>query len=101
MLADAGYLVVAARAPRAAAAEAKDLRPDAILLDLLMDERAGEEILRELKADLATHDIPVVILSVVDQEDVPDLADGHLPKPVDKAALLDVLTDLDLSAAKP
>jgi signal transduction histidine kinase len=100
MLAGGGYLVVAAHAPRAAAAEAKDLRPDAILLDLLMEERAGEEILRELKADPTTNQIPVVIISVVDAEDVPDLADGHLPKPVDKAALLDLLTDLELSAVK-
>jgi signal transduction histidine kinase len=98
MLADEGYLVVPARAPRAAPAEAKNLRPVAILLDLLMQERAGEEILRELKADPATSDIPVVIVSVVDAEDVPELADGHLAKPVDKAALLDALTGLELSA---
>ncbi|WP_331500359.1 ATP-binding protein [Nocardioides sp.] len=101
MLADVGYRVVAAQAPRTAAAEAKDLRPEAILLDLLMEERAGEEILRELKADPATSEIPVVIISVVDAEDVPELADGHLPKPVDKAALLDALTDLNLSGVKP
>jgi signal transduction histidine kinase len=100
MLANAGYMVVAAHAPRAAAAEAKNLRPVAVLLDLLMDERAGEEILLELKADPATRDIPVVIISVVDAEDVPDLADGHLPKPVDKAALLDVLAGLNLIAVK-
>jgi CheY-like chemotaxis protein/anti-sigma regulatory factor (Ser/Thr protein kinase) len=100
MLADGSYLVVAAHTPRAAVAEAKNLRPDAILLDLLMQERAGEEILRELKADLATNEIPVVIISVVDAEEVPDLADGHLSKPVDKAALLDVLTSLNLTAVK-
>jgi signal transduction histidine kinase len=101
MLADGGYRVVAAHAPRAAAAEAKKLRPDAILLDLLMEERAGEEILRELKTDPATSEIPVVIISVVDAEDMPDLADRHLPKPVDKTALLDALTDLNLSGGKP
>jgi signal transduction histidine kinase len=100
MLVDAGYLVVAAHTPRAAVAEAKNLRPDAILLDLLMEERAGEEILRELKTDLETNKIPVVVISVVDTEDVPDLADGHIPKPVDRSALLDVLTDLDQDAVK-
>jgi CheY-like chemotaxis protein len=101
MLADGGYRVVAAQAPRTAATEAKNLRPDAILLDLLMEERAGEEILRELKTDPATSEIPVVIISVVDAEDVPDLADGHLAKPVDRTALLDALTDLNLSGLKP
>jgi signal transduction histidine kinase len=99
MLADGGYRVVAARSPSAAAADARDLRPDAILLDLLMDERAGEEILHELKTDPATREIPVIIVSVVDADDVPDLADGHIGKPVDISALLSALTDLELSEA--
>ena len=99
MLADGGYRVVAARSPSAAAADARELRPDAILLDLLMDERAGEEILHELKTDPATREIPVIIVSVVDADDVPDLADGHIGKPVDISALLSALTDLELSEA--
>ena len=100
MLADGGYRVVASH-PRAASAEAKNLRPDAILLDLLMDERTGEQILGELKTDPATSEIPVVIISVVDADEVPDLADGHVPKPVDKAELLDALTRLDRSGVNP
>jgi len=100
MLAAGGYRVVASHVP-SAAAEARNLRPDAILLDLLMDERAGEEILLELKTDPATSDIPVIIVSVVDEEDVPAQADGHLPKPVDRTALLDVLARLDLIEATP
>lgn len=99
MLADGGYRVVAASSPSAAAADARDLRPDAILLDLLMDERAGEEILRELKTDPATREIPVIIVSVVDADDVPGVADGHIGKPVDISALLRALTDLELSEA--
>jgi putative two-component system response regulator len=100
MLGGGGYRVVASH-PRAASAEAKNLRPDAILLDLLMDERTGEQILGELKTDPATSEIPVVIISVVDADEVPDLADGHVPKPVDKAELLDALTRLDRSGVKP
>jgi signal transduction histidine kinase len=100
MLADEGYRVVAARSPSAAIADSKDLRPDAILLDLLMEERSGEEILRELKTDRATSEIPVIIISVVDSDDVPELADRHLSKPVNKSALLDALTDLRLFKVK-
>ena len=100
MLADGGYRVVAARGPSAAADDARDLRPDAILLDLLMDERAGEEILHELKTDPATREIPIIIVSVVDTNDVPALADGHIGKPVDITALLRALTDLELTETR-
>ena len=64
-----------------------------------MDERAGEEILHELKTDPATREIPVIIVSVVDADDVPDLADGHIGKPVDISALLSALTNLELTEA--
>lgn len=39
----------------------KKERPDAILLDMFMDEEKSEEILKELKSDAATKDIPVII----------------------------------------
>jgi CheY-like chemotaxis protein len=64
-----------------------------------MDERAGADILHDLKTDPATREIPVIIVSVVDADDVPDLADGHIRKPVDIAALLGALTDLELTEA--
>jgi CheY-like chemotaxis protein len=66
----------------------------AILLDLLMDERAGEDILRELKADPVTSEIPVIVLSVVDAADVPLSADGHLNKPVSALALHGALEEV-------
>jgi CheY-like chemotaxis protein len=88
MLAPHGYRVVAAASPGTAVQEAHDLHPAAILLDILMPEHSGREILRQLKADLVTSEIPVIVLSVVDATDVPDLADGHVNKPVEKASLL-------------
>jgi signal transduction histidine kinase/CheY-like chemotaxis protein len=83
MLAPHGYRVVAAASPGTAVQEAHDLHPAAILLDILMPEHSGREILRQLKADLVTSEIPVIVLSVVDATEVPDLADGHVNKPVE------------------
>jgi two-component system cell cycle response regulator len=42
---------------------AKALQPDVILLDIQMPEIDGFAVLRELKADAATRDIPVIFLS--------------------------------------
>jgi CheY-like chemotaxis protein/nitrogen-specific signal transduction histidine kinase len=94
MLADSRYRVVAAASPGAAVSDARRLMPDAILLDLLMEERAGEDILEELKADPATAGIPVIVLSVIDAADVPTSADAHLNKPVSKPALYSALETL-------
>jgi CheY-like chemotaxis protein len=66
-----------------------------------MAERPGEDVLRELKDDSSTKDIPVIVLSVVDAADGPALADGHLSKPVDKSALTDVLARVGLNGEVP
>ncbi len=42
--------------------------PDVIILDLLMPEESGWEVLRELKNNPVTRDIPVIICSVLKQE---------------------------------
>ena len=41
-----------------------------------MPGRDGRDILRELKSDPATSGIPVIVVSVVDAAEVPELADG-------------------------
>jgi signal transduction histidine kinase/ActR/RegA family two-component response regulator len=42
---------------------AREARPDAILLDLVMPGMDGRQVLKELSADPTTRDIPVVILT--------------------------------------
>ena len=49
-------------------AVAKEVRPDLILLDIIMPEMDGTTVARLLKEDPATKDIPVVFLTVVVQK---------------------------------
>jgi CheY-like chemotaxis protein len=92
MVAGHGYRIVAS-GPQAAVSDARRLRPAAILLDVLMPGRDGRDVLRELKTDPGTSGIPVIVLSVVDAGEVPDLADGYLAKPVRQDRLLGLLEE--------
>ena len=73
--------------------QARTIRPRAITLDLLMPEVDGWEVLEELKADPATRDIPVVILSCMDRKDrgMRAGADAYLVKPLDRKEFVRVL----------
>jgi CheY-like chemotaxis protein len=62
-LARRGYEVVIAEDGKEALAAARSKCPDLLLLDLLMPKMTGLEVLRLLRADPSTRDIPVIILS--------------------------------------
>jgi Signal transduction histidine kinase len=94
MLAGRGYRIVASSDASTAVSDARRLRPAAILLDVLMPGRDGRDILRELKGDPETRDVPVIVVSVVDAAEMPDLADGYLAKPVRRERLLRLLDEL-------
>lgn len=51
-----------------AVATAKEVRPDLILLDIIMPDLDGTTVARNLKEEPATKDIPVVFLTVVVQK---------------------------------
>ena len=57
------YIVNTASNGKDAIAQAKSAKPDLILLDLMMPDVNGAEVLRTLKEDDATKNIPVIILS--------------------------------------
>jgi DNA-binding response OmpR family regulator len=47
----------------------KEFKPDVVLLDILMPEMDGFEVLKTVKSDPETKDIPIIILSNLGQED--------------------------------
>ncbi len=88
-----GYRVRATTSGREALALAKELGPRLITLDVMMPSMDGWSVLTALKADASTRDIPVVMLSMVDDKPLGFAlgAADYLNKPVDRARLADVL----------
>ncbi|TMC61716.1 MAG: response regulator, partial [Chloroflexi bacterium] len=86
----AGYAVRVAPDADNGLRMAAEQRPAAILLDVLLPGVDGWEALRRLKANSVLRDVPVIMLTVVDERDV-GLALGavdYLVKPIQRAALL-------------
>jgi signal transduction histidine kinase/CheY-like chemotaxis protein len=57
-----GYRAISCLGGREALKKAQELKPDAVVLDALMPDRNGYEVLRDLKNDGRTSSIPVVVL---------------------------------------
>jgi DNA-binding response OmpR family regulator len=72
---------------------ARQQQPEAILLDILMPESDGWQILHDLKEDPATSNIPVVLLTIVDKKALGFRlgAAAYLLKPLDPVAVREAL----------
>lgn len=92
-LTSAGYQVTLCEEPQNALDIAAQLQPSAITLDIVMKPRNGWEVLTQLKRDPRTTDIPLIVVSIVDQPSMGTLlgADEYLVKPVDKTTLLNAI----------
>jgi len=64
-----GYTVVVAENGKQGVDKVKEFMPDIILLDILMPELDGFEVLKIVKDDAETKKIPVLIMSNLGQED--------------------------------
>ncbi|PYR03185.1 MAG: response regulator [Acidobacteria bacterium] len=65
------------------------IKPDVILLDLMMPVMDGWEFRRKQQADPAFADVPVIVLSALDQSRAADVqAEAFLKKPLDFDRLL-------------
>ncbi len=69
VLETAGYAVKQAPDGEVGLKLTREWKPDMILLDLLLPKVEGFEVLRQLKADLATSAIPIIVLSNLNSED--------------------------------
>lgn len=92
-LAEACYEVLQASGGRQALRMAQDQRPDLILLDVMMPDLDGFEVCKRLRADPATAEIPVIMVTA--SRDAGDKlralkagADDFLSKPLDDLILL-------------
>jgi signal transduction histidine kinase/CheY-like chemotaxis protein len=85
-----GYSVQVATDGEAGIHAARAQLPDAIILDILLPGLDGWEVLRRLKADPEVCDVPVVVVTVVDERNVAMSlgAVDYFLKPVDPDALL-------------
>jgi signal transduction histidine kinase/DNA-binding response OmpR family regulator len=88
-LQEAGYQVRIASNGREALEQVRHEHPDLIILDVMMPEMNGFDVAAVLKNDPATMDIPILILSIVqDRERGFRLGvDRYLTKPIDTDAL--------------
>ncbi|GAB4569674.1 MAG: hypothetical protein Kow0077_02600 [Anaerolineae bacterium] len=101
-LQEAGFRVTQTTSAREGLALARELHPDLITTDLMMADLSGWDVARRLKQDAATRDIPIVVVSIVDQQPSgyqPRVA-AHIKKPIDRAELLSAIARiLQLSRA--
>ena len=86
LLAEEGYDVHTSSNGFSALRQAAEYKPIVILLDLVLPERSGGDVLAELRADPATRDIAIVLVTgnpqFLTEAQIAD-ADGVVVKPFD------------------
>jgi signal transduction histidine kinase/CheY-like chemotaxis protein len=85
MLGREGYRVLHARSGAEALTMAREFRPDAITLDVMMPQMDGWSVLSALKSDPALSDIPVTMITMLNDRAIALSlgAAGFLTKPID------------------
>ncbi len=74
-------------------------KPDLILLDIMMPRMSGFEVCKQIKSNPATRDILVVMVTALNEtSDVERAAecgaDDYLSKPIERTALIELVTTL-------
>ena len=75
------------------------LTPRIVVLDVMLPKRSGFEVLKQMKADAATRDLPVLILTAKGQQQDKRIAeelgaDGFVTKPYANAEVVDAVRRL-------
>ncbi|MDN3515389.1 MAG: protoglobin domain-containing protein [Candidatus Brocadia sp.] len=93
-----GYQTITAFDGEDALLKAKKFKPFAITLDIMLPKKDGWEVLKELKEDKDVKDIPVLVISIIDNKDIGFGlgATDYLSKPVSRSDLLSKLTSYGL-----
>jgi len=102
---DEGYAVLTAANGRDGFEKSKSGHPDLITLDISMPEESGVRMFRDLQADSATSDIPVIIITGVSHDFKRFIEtrkqvhppEGYFDKPLDREKLLTRINELLVS----
>ncbi len=100
VLEDEQYQVSILQDGKAAFASVKNRLPDLLILDLKLGDVSGQEILKQIKSDAATADVPVIVYTaaVLEAQEVTKLIENDrqhyhsvyvLQKPFELEVLLD------------
>jgi signal transduction histidine kinase/CheY-like chemotaxis protein len=95
-LEQSGFAVVTACGGREGLRLARELRPAAVTLDIMMPDLDGWTVLAAIKGDPALASIPVVLMSIVDEKNRGYAlgAADYLVKPVDRTKLVATITSI-------
>lgn len=98
-----GFDVMTAESGRQGIQMARDFRPSVITLDVLMPDLDGWSTLQELKRDVELRDIPVIMVTIVDEENRGYAlgAAAYLTKPINRECLLKALASCRPDHASP
>jgi adenylate cyclase len=99
MLKVSGYTTIEAKDGEQGVILARKSKPDLILMDLMMPKKDGYTACHEIKADPATKNIPIVMLTAIDNQGNKDIAriwgaDGYITKPLDMQVLVNTISPL-------
>jgi two-component system, chemotaxis family, response regulator PixH len=94
-----GIDVLTASSAEEARSKVDIYKPDVIILDVVLPDRSGFEICRDLKGEAQTKNIPVIICSTKGGEmdkfwGMKQGADAYLVKPIDREQLMRTIKQL-------
>ncbi len=87
-LQNAGYEVICAEDGESALQMAQEQHPDLVLLDMILPRMSGPEVLKHLKSEPATAEIPVVVLSSLSEKNRKKLLEEGAEEYLEKNALM-------------
>lgn len=102
-LTEYGYDVLVASTGKSAIHLAETAQPDLICLDIILPDINGLQVLEQLKSQPSTADIPVLILSITDDNGEAQLlgAVDHVRKPISQQDLLQLIHAILKDRNKP
>ena len=100
-LAHTRYQFVGCAEPERAIAQAEEIKPQAIVLDVMLPGIDGWELLGRLREHPRLHEVPVIVCTILAQEQLASVlgAASFIRKPVSQSAFLAALDQLALHAA--